>query len=698
MRLRRQIRLPTLIAALLLAALAMRFVWTVSQTDTGWETVSDDWHSAFIGQFFGYGAANPHGTAVEQDKFWLPEIRRVLRREKPTPELMLGVVAFLHTYGVKIPPPDQAAVPGLADGKARPRDLPFDAILETNRKRRAVQLKLAAEATSLFPNSRCVWQTRAALNSEFYNPEMESADSKWRAVLEECKSHDPSNSLYDYLFANRLLQEALELETAAERDADLGKPQSDEAAAERNQKVADFENEAVEHIRRALDMPHFETPEFRKSVIGFIDETSLSPQEKAQTLTWATDFRLPAPSGMSAVLSELAEKRDSRSDVGAGKDLHQLAVQLLEVDTPRLKSSISQLRHDRYLADQWTSWLQYLNRSLKPVPEAVDAKQKAIECEIRARLEWEAFLGWNRQNAPPAQYSWVGFAGWKAAHLTVLLLLAAVVGYAVCLVIRRSSLQTEATQFKQIGFGWRAAAWLVALAGSVAVLGLAPAEIISHEVQAWFALAIFLVAMVALPVAIAIASGGRFSLRTLMGLVVVYALIFAGLIFWNAIQGDRPLNKLPPEVWVPAHSLNVALPSTGAPSYVAAVQWVLYHGPEWTLTAALGLIALFALVFSEQERRTKQLSDLPRWWSIVAALNALSRSAAGVAVLALAVYLALAPRRVYDIEQYYQYEVLVVRDPDTFWKSFEETKSELAKNGQYLQKLRNQVEADLSAP
>ena len=80
----------------------------------------------------------------------------------------------------------------------------------------------------------------------------------------------------------------------------------------------------------------------------------------------------------------------------------------------------------------------------------------------------------------------------------------------------------------------------------------APAEFISHAVQGWIALVVFSLAMIALPVVVAIRLEGRISIWTLLAFTAGYTLIFTGLFLWDANNLDRPLRTFPPAVSIPA--------------------------------------------------------------------------------------------------------------------------------------------------
>jgi len=196
-------------------------------------------------------------------------------------------------------------------------------------------------------------------------------------------------------------------------------------------------------------------------------------------------------------------------------------------------------------------------------------------------------------------------------------------------------------------------------------------------------------------------------------MVLVYAVICLALLRWNATRGDRPLEKLPPDVSVPMHGAGklsgeqlrntVARKlTTLSPLRWSAVQWVLYDGPEWTAAAALTLIGLWSAARVRRQWRQspqgKQRSEA-RWRLLITvALACMARAAAGAATIGLAIYLLLAPLRIGHFEEEYQHEMLRIRNPKEFWAGLEDIQNQLSSNPQYMQQLRNQVQREVSPP
>ena len=120
-------------------------------------------------------------------------------------------------------------------------------------------------------------------------------------------------------------------------------------------------------------------------------------------------------------------------------------------------------------------------------------------------------------------------------------------------------------------------------------------EIIGHAVQGWAALFLFVMAIIGLPAAVTVALKGRISVWILLAFTVGYTLLFFQLYLWNMTNFDRPLQQIPPAIWIPPRGVegfsadqleyrvrqrNQILASK---LNWAALQYVLYHGAEWTV-------------------------------------------------------------------------------------------------------------------
>src|SRR5262249_42601568 len=143
--------------------------------------------------------------------------------------------------------------------------------------------------------------------------------------------------------------------------------------------------------------------------------------------------------------------------------------------------------------DSWC-WLQYLTLHLTSPQSEVDrdaeqaeinkARASTIEFQIQGRLRLDALNRWDSQNPPPPEKNntWVQFAAWKSAQLAVPLAAVAALGYLLWRLLRWIPRKAHSAPATKLGLWRQAVAWLVALAGTLTVLGLCPAEVISPDV------------------------------------------------------------------------------------------------------------------------------------------------------------------------------------------------------------------------
>ena len=274
-----------LIAAVL-AGLAARLAWIASHTATGWETTADDWREATIGQFTWHRLPVAQALYRRQTEFWMPEIDRILACAHKTPELLQGAIWMLGNYNGDYHLPLSAnlvAVPDL-DFSDEIRYRRYD---PTGQGRRTKQLQLAATATTEFPDSAPVWQTRAELESQYVVPSEKMPDVlDWGKTLNDCQAHDPGNSLYDFLAADRLFIEANQLAITDEYAVANGNSPSDEVLREHRLAEIEREDTAIQHIEHGLGLPKFEMAHDKTAIYKLIDATSLPLVEKAHLAAW----------------------------------------------------------------------------------------------------------------------------------------------------------------------------------------------------------------------------------------------------------------------------------------------------------------------------------------------------------------------------------------------------------------------------
>jgi hypothetical protein len=713
------------LTALVLAGLAARLAWIAAHTETGWETIASDWREATIGQFIGHRLPVAQRYSTEQTDFWLAEIDRLLAREPHTPELLVGAVRMLGTYYGDYHlslSADLFAAPNLYDYD-RQDHRGYDSASEP---RQAKQIQLAVQATSEFPMSLLTWQTLAEVASDDEKPSEVPVDlPDWRKVLDECRAHDPDNSMYDFLAADRLLTEDSVLEITDEQRVANGIPTADDILREHRRTEIELENEALEHIERGLKLPKFEAANDNRHAYRFIDLTGLPLPERAHLKAsyHSGDFDLGV---LSVQLDDLAERMEKRDPAADTTELRRLALRFCQLRATQPNADPAELMgRTSSLAVEWKSWLDYLKRDLSPdaqrSEELAQARRMLIDSSVRGQLWSKVFSGWGRQPNRRFDNTWIDYIAWKAAALSVQLFLGTGIAVSLWQVLRLAISASVVETKARLGILRQLTAWFAALFASVMIFALAPAEIIGHTMQGWGALLFFVIAIMGLPIGIAIALKGRISIWTLLAFTVGYTLLFFWLYLWNLHLFDRPLQQLPPAVWIPPRgvegysvdSLLSRLKPTSA-SNVAnanrqrsafdlrwpALQWVLYHGAEWTIAGALVGIGIWWWLRANRERKRAALAGLAskskRETLLPGLFRAIARSALGAAAVALAVYLAMVPERIEHFEAIYRFESQQVQNAD--WAGLQKRFDKLMADEQGVAALRRQVEREFDAP
>jgi hypothetical protein len=134
----------------------------------------------------------------------------------------------------------------------------------------------------------------------------------------------------------------------------------------------------------------------------------------------------------------------------------------------------------------------------------------------------------------------------------------------------------------------------------------------------------------------------------------------------------------------------------------AALQYVLYHGAEWTIAGALVGIGIWWWARANRERKRESkaaaAAETIRRNLLPGVFRAVARSALGAAAVALAVYLALAPERIERFEAIYRFESQQVQNANADWAGLQKRFDELMADEQGVATLRRQVEKEFNEP
>jgi hypothetical protein len=245
--------------------------------------------------------------------------------------------------------------------------------------------------------------------------------------------------------------------------------------------------------------------------------------------------------------------------------------------------------------------------------------------------------------------------------------------------------------------------WLFALALSFTVFGLAPAEIISREVQAGV-LAVFLGSMPCLLLAWMVwrwlhRYPLRFSLCTMLTTTFVLCLLFGFVAYCRpdaeSLESLLAERSIPTRGWEGMDADSLAnLFAADKTWFWALLQWIAYRGPYLTLVLWAG-----AVVFAHRRKRKRVQRRAPevdveprtRWYGV---FRSLGWGAFAAATCALLVYLTAAPIVVRSIEREFQRKIAFARDPQSRWTKVEEAIRKVQSNVQLMRQLNEEVEVE----
>jgi hypothetical protein len=683
------------VTALAIVILAMRLAWTAWHTATGWETIADDCHAAVIGQFFGYRLPLPVRGVTEQSDFWVYEINRVLAEEPHSPELLVGALSVLNSpcwnYGA-LGAPKYFGMPGADLSRAASGRLGDE--MPDSAERQALQRKLIAEITTAFAQTPNVWRTLATLPG---------VASERRKKLKEFQSHDPENSLYDYLAAE------LDFPTNGKSrftNYQLLAPEAVAALNAENEKWVQANNAGLNDIEAGLGKSKLEFPERRIPILAFLDKAHLPEGDNVWIAANLLDSsRSPQLFWPWMHVSALALDPGFEDHARVLPLIKPLAVVMFEhgleqilpvsgngtdgnINTTLIVGMTALLRGaDGGTLDRQT--IASINGSTQPFGQKYGGEF------VRTAKSWAA-----RNQHPSRANSWIYFMPREVIRLATILFLAAGAAYLVSRFMRWRLAGAGDRNPVALGALPQVIAWLTALLVTAAIFGLSPGGVISLPVQSYFLSAIFLALLTLLPLGVASWWGGRYSLKILMELVFVYAVIFAGLVYWNLTTGA--MKQFPPNVAVVPHNagtisadrIRKTLNLNERSFAWSAVQWVLYDGPIWTIALALLAIGWWTLDRAKRLWKESSENDAPatvkRRWLAWVTSRGVARAAAGAAVVALAVFLALEPERIAHNEAIYLSDYQRVYDPDAYWGGLKQAQMKL------LEDMRADFEQELS--
>jgi hypothetical protein len=609
--------------------------------------------------------------------------------DSPSSGYLPKFIKEFHTYpgGSNIPQLDEEEIERAVDA--------FDSACKAH------CLELAAAATKIEPANAEWWRLRAILlwrHAAFVNDDT-PRDSNWPELLEEFSRHDPDNALYDYLAAYFYWQSSAEIDFSGNADRLLIKNPEVFARGidcfERGQKksifvIGDAGFPATAKFLRLTDTPLIDHPTivnsrgifYRKSILlrDVARWQWLRAEAEAADGDFATAlalhggnvnlYRQFAAAGRSAAYDNIltacrAATTSQLIDLGRKFQDSLSAEELHEIE-----AVCHQARIDKQVVDLAAQSLSSGN-----------AQQKA---GLRVNSDpWAIALGFSISALLSSAFS-LGLVAGISALLTL---------------CSGSELSTR------VGVAELALLMLAAIGLTVTLCGLAPAGIISEQVQAWG----LTIAVIALPVAFLTwaawswyrPSSFKYSLRSLFFLTFVVSLLL------TLVALARPV-----VVSFATFPFQLQIPALGSGGWSAELlesifrplgnwmwaiyQWTVYSGPFLTVAIWVCFAAkLLQLKFQFAQRKNDE--TLPSFRDRLRAFGrSLTLPSLALSAMAIILYFLLFPKFVRDAERHFQSEMAFARNPDTHWQRVENAVQEVRGDPATMSEITDAARVDFS--
>ena len=684
-RCRRSTLVAAGLAGCLIAVLAIRLAATAAKTETGWETIRECWTDAALAWTGWLPRPVGERDPSEQAEFWLAECDRILAEHPDSASLHMGAAWILDSPDFRFSmryakrTPWASVLPGL--GMQLDQDVIDSEYARFREKCRQRCLEAAARAVKLQPDN-VTWRRMWAL-LQFESgmmctnvPEEERVRSEnWLAVLDAARQIDGQNALYDYLAADALWSQSVEIEDDYESgrftetlnvvDADgLAEVCSRWDEAQRREFLAIGESGLT-------------------AVADFLAVSDVSPSEQwSAALSRTIEYRhFLLFRSLLRAQGSISKEAEERGDVQAAVETFRRQWRLYEQTVAVHETSAFSLQ-------QWVEIPQAIYadflRFATDHPDAVSADEIATlgQRELQRQMN-----GWIVRDANGTRMQalaassmndlLVALGSVAAALATVMLAaIAAVSALLGWLLVRGRQRDVRVRLAPQL------LAWIVGLGGSAVVLGMAPAGMISQPKQIATAVTTIVLAAIACSAAIIwrvvrLARSGkfRFQLRSFLGVVTAIALVLGLIIIlqplWGPYVGSP--SELVNQMWVRprgwgglgADQFRNAVSLIDGTWEWAAIQWFAYHGELVGPLTAMLLVAIWgALAARCAAKNSSAAAQTPSIREHAAAVcRALVRNGVVAGVLCLAAYLWVAPQIVESTEAEFQADMAYVRDP-----------------------------------
>ena len=675
-----QCMLPILVAVSLLLVAGGRLIVVAWRSEIGFGYVSGLLRQAAWGWTGWQHLPVGNLEASAQADFWLHETDRILGSSPPLPELAMGAALVLDSPG------NGYLYRHLRQQTVGQTTLSLGPMLDEHAVERAEGefetqcrdkcLALARRATEIAPDEVHWWRLRALLQCTGKDLSMrhESSFDVWK----ECLRHDPDNALYDYLIAVAYLNKG------AKRDFDpnsmemiwiISDPSEIQNAVEhfeQGQKksylaLGEAGISSILELLAHSKVPKVEQVDICRSRLLSIRESGLLIElfrwQQSRTAT-ASDLNLQASSSRQTVhlVAQLAASPEAATRVE-----HLIMVEMLSRSAFQRLEEIAVAHPDAVSADEKTELV---------------STQSQLKADGNAVRNIVAQIDQNHRKAMQSSPSVLAFSALDSC-VGILILLAAAL-FCVGWILKT----TESAETPALGAVRHLAAWAAGCGATFVWLGLVPAGVISQQLAV--RLAIGAVTVLCLGLAAAVLRRDywklrrrrfRFSLLSLIVFTAVMAAIYAAAPYWPLVGGRIPsisnfsmLSEILPKpdeqqvlAWRAAMD-----PPLGSLT-LAIVYWLSADGPLLSIALSILIAALWFCLLCARSASTGVIHD----WThglrarISALLRCLAKSCAGIGLLAVIVWLWLAPSIVRQAGTFYHNRTEYFRDPDRYYENLD---------------------------
>ena len=473
---------------LLAAGLGCRLLWVAWQTETGLQTLKWQWRDATLGLLVGSRTSIHEREPIDQAEYWLLETGRVLREHPDDARLAIGAalvldspsMGYIRNYVEKIETfPGFGTFPEIdREGIVRAEDA-----FESRCRERC--LEYAAAATDIDPSEKEWWRLRAML---LWRESMHSLDSgprtaNWQEVIEECARHDPENALYDYLAAE------FEWESSATKEMSIPNgvmrewlDVTDPAGFERG--IAHFERGQRKPYLAVGDAGFTAVAEFLGSAqIPIFDHVQVVESRQIHMR------RILLLRGIWRWQQYRAVEKASAGDVSSALELYRQNLHLIDQYTGAMASTAydNVAMASRVGTTSTMNLLAEEHRNSLPSAEI----EEIIALEETARLKRKV-VEKAAQELATSDPQWRTGAAFQGLSISIIFLHLVWVApssafflFLIGLTAIACSRFIAGGDYPIVGWVWQTIAMVSSGVVTFVVFGLAPANIISHHVQAW---------------------------------------------------------------------------------------------------------------------------------------------------------------------------------------------------------------------